>query len=256
MEQEKNKNGVIALLVLLVIILVVLCVLFATGTISFKQDKSTNNSDSNGESEIDSALLNSLYDILGINWDDNSKGIIQGENVYNYGNCLNYLLSNNNYKEKPNDYGSSAQRIFAIYASHIDANTSFSRRNSSNCGDECQRQLSCADCSSILKTNADKIIKQYNLNDYKLTELTGFDTDYTYLSGGTQYNGSCHYSVTHDLNSKYTDNNVIEITDKQVATDYDALDSSKIASTKNQEVTYTFKKDSAGDYYLSSVNIK
>ncbi len=36
MEQEKNNKGVIALFVVLVIILAVLCVLFATGTISFK----------------------------------------------------------------------------------------------------------------------------------------------------------------------------------------------------------------------------
>lgn len=258
MENEKSKNNG---LILLVIVLFVL-VLGLGGYIVYDKALSNNNNqtnttdnNTNNNSEIDSAVLNNLYDVLGINWNTKTLAGHEGE-LYDYGNCLNYLLSNNNYKDASTTYGSNAKRIFAIYASHINANTSVSRRNSSKCGDECQRQLSCADCGSILKTNADKIIRQYNLNDYKLTELAGFDTDYTYLSSGTQYNGSCHYDVKHDLNSKYVDNNTIEITDKQVATDYDALDSSKITSTKNQEVTYTFKKDSDGNYYLSQVSVK
>ena len=37
MEQEKNKNGVIALLVVIIVILLTLVVLFATGTISLKE---------------------------------------------------------------------------------------------------------------------------------------------------------------------------------------------------------------------------
>lgn len=43
MEQGKNKNGVIILLVVLVVILAALCVLFATGTIKLKSDETTNN---------------------------------------------------------------------------------------------------------------------------------------------------------------------------------------------------------------------
>ena len=44
MEQEKNNKGVIVLLIVLVVILAVLCVLFATGTISFKSDANSNES--------------------------------------------------------------------------------------------------------------------------------------------------------------------------------------------------------------------
>ena len=43
MEQEKNKNRVIALLVIIIVILAVLCTLFATETISLRSNTSNNN---------------------------------------------------------------------------------------------------------------------------------------------------------------------------------------------------------------------
>jgi len=46
MEQEKNKNGVIALLVVVIVILLALVILFATGTISLKSNETTNNQSS------------------------------------------------------------------------------------------------------------------------------------------------------------------------------------------------------------------
>ena len=42
---EKNKNGIIALLVIIIVILLSLVILFATGTISFKEATNTNNSE-------------------------------------------------------------------------------------------------------------------------------------------------------------------------------------------------------------------
>ena len=65
MEQEKNKNGVIALLVVLVVILAVLCVLFATGTISLKSkgDDNGNNQTSNTETNEQVENNNSKYTI-------------------------------------------------------------------------------------------------------------------------------------------------------------------------------------------------
>ena len=56
MEQEKNKNGVIALLVVVIVILLTLVILFATGTINFKSD---NNQESNGNSQINTNDNNS-----------------------------------------------------------------------------------------------------------------------------------------------------------------------------------------------------
>ena len=43
MEQEKNNQGVIVLLVIIIVILLTLVVLLATGTISFKSETSSNN---------------------------------------------------------------------------------------------------------------------------------------------------------------------------------------------------------------------
>lgn len=47
MEQEKNKNGVIALLVVVIVILLALVILFAAGTISLRSESSNNNQQSN-----------------------------------------------------------------------------------------------------------------------------------------------------------------------------------------------------------------
>ena len=70
MEQEKNKNGVNLLLIFIIVILAVLCVLFATGTISFKTaDKcvdentstQTNNNTNDLNNTIDNDLLGTYY---------------------------------------------------------------------------------------------------------------------------------------------------------------------------------------------------
>ena len=241
MEQEKNNKGVIALLVVIIIILLALVILLATGTISFS-NKINQESNSNSSSQqttnsngIDSALVNSLYDVLGINW----------SGTYDSGDCLNYLLSSNDYK-------SNSQKIFSLYVGHNNMWTY--RYDNGSCDTECKKAYSCAECTSILKSDADKVSKLYNFTNLKFSELPGFDTDYAYVSGIPA--GVCHYGVTHDTSSEYIDSNTIRITDNQVATDYVFGEDNKINSTKNQVVTYDFKKDSAGNYYLDNVTVK
>ncbi len=252
--REKKNNGVIVLLIVIIAILLILCTLFATGKISFSKNKHIDiNSDNNMKKEIDTALLNNLYDIIGIGWDLDA---VEGIEKYSTANCLNYYLSDNDYKKNLNEYGSNAQRIFALYIGHIGGNTAFNKRNSSSCDEQCQRQLSCSDCNSVLKTTGDRVKKLYDLDDFQLTELAGFNTDYVYLSGGTQYIGICHYDIAHNLSSRYIDNDVIEIVDRQVVTDYDSEKDDEVLSTKHQDVTYTFKKDLDKNYYLSSVVVK
>lgn len=246
----KKNNNILGVLVVLLSIVV----LGLTGFIVYDKvlnkdaNEENNTQQTTNNSEIDSALLNSLYDTLGIGWKSDY------DEIYNDGDCLNYFLSNNNYKENPNTYGSNAQRIFALYIKHIGASTYSSRNNSDKCGEECQRQTFCADCGTTLKTSADRVIKLYGLEDYKLDELAGFDTDYAYVTGTPM--GTCHYLVKHDLNSKYIDGDSVEIDDKQIITDYVYYEPEKINSTKNQNVTYTFKKDSNGDYYLNQLAVK
>ena len=73
MEKEKSKNGVIALLVVIIIILAILCILFATGTISFKSNVTENKNESQEINEIDEETLQKLLPIIGINNDKLDK---------------------------------------------------------------------------------------------------------------------------------------------------------------------------------------
>lgn len=57
---ERNNKGVIALLIVIIVILAALCILFATGTISFKSnDVDTNKPNDNVTDNNESNLLNS-----------------------------------------------------------------------------------------------------------------------------------------------------------------------------------------------------
>lgn len=243
MENQKNSKGLVALLAVLVVVLGALCILFATGTISLNNKATTNddlntgnnNQETTDTNDIDSALLNNLYNILGINL---------GEDSY-WGDCLNYFLSSNNYKN-------NARQIFGLYAAHNRLNTN--HYNDGSCNEECKKALSCGECSSISKINADKITKLYSLDNLQFNELPGFKDEYAYTNGIPA--GVCHYGVTHDTSSEYIDSNSIRIVDKQVATDYVFGEDNKVNSTKNQTVTYDFKKDSDGNYYLSQVTVK
>lgn len=227
----ENKNTGLKILVIILSLLVVAL----TGYLVYDKVLSKeDNNDTTNKDEIDTALLNSLYDMLGINNDNNY-----------YGDCLNYFISNNNYQN-------NAQKIFSLYASYKNLNTN--RHNNENCNSDCEIALSCAECASISKEEGNKIIKLYNLNNLTLKELPGIDTDYVYVSGIPV--GTCHYKVTHNTNAEYLDKDSVMITDNQVVTDYEWPEESQINSTKNQTVTYTFEKDNNGNYYLNSVNVK
>ncbi len=60
MEQEKNNKGVIALLVVIIVILLALVILLATGTISFKNNFSNNDQQSEGSNQQNSGEINSI----------------------------------------------------------------------------------------------------------------------------------------------------------------------------------------------------
>ncbi|MBE6156432.1 MAG: hypothetical protein E7161_01670 [Firmicutes bacterium] len=91
MENQKNNKGVIALLVVIIVILSILCVLFATGTISFKSSNvecSNNNSnnatdgDSNGENkfEDDEAIAEEIElksEVDAINHGNSSEELVE-----------------------------------------------------------------------------------------------------------------------------------------------------------------------------------
>jgi hypothetical protein len=106
MEQKKKKNGVNLLLIFIIVILALLCVLFATGTVSFKSNEITNE-DKNVDSwnsvvtvksfEIDSAkVVNAPNYHMAVD----GKFVLEGNyddylNVAFYGYCFD--VDNNKY---------------------------------------------------------------------------------------------------------------------------------------------------------------
>ena len=60
--------------------------------------------------------------------------------------------------------------------------------------------------------------------------------------------------ITHEIMSEYFDSTNVRITDKQLIKKYN-MESNGIKTT-NQTTIFEFKKDNAGDYYLSSVSVK
>ena len=101
MEKEKRNNngGLIALIIVLFLLVLGLggYIVYDKVLSSTNDKKDELSNEFTNANEVDSALLNSLYDILGIN-------------VKN-GDCLNFFVSNNNYK-------SNSLNIFTLYASH------------------------------------------------------------------------------------------------------------------------------------------
>lgn len=252
MEQEKNKNGVIALLVIIVVILLALVILFATGTISFKSNSSNTNQankndDTNQEQKtqtsdkyaikltnngVDETTLNYLFDIVGIPSTNNQYGSAE----------LNDFVSSN-------DYNKNAGSILIYTKVNIPT------ANVTVDVDECA-----PGCKAYTKENAEKLIKVYNfsgtVNDY-FTKSSKLEDIYIKAIGGTQvmyeWNGP-EAGITHEIMSEYFDSTNVRITDKQLIKKYN-MESNGIKTT-NQTTIFEFKKDNAGDYYLSSVSVK
>ena len=115
---EKKSNGLlVGIIIGIAIALIIGGCLFVTGTISFKTNTTVDdgkNSENNQTTEsdtIDSALANSLYEMLGIVEDKD---------------CLSYFISSNNYK-------ANAKQIFGLYASYNNLNTN--HYNDGSCND-------------------------------------------------------------------------------------------------------------------------
>lgn len=79
MEQEKNKNGVIALLVVIIVILLALVVLLATGTISFKSSNTVDDTSSNNATVNDKVDINLSINNVTVSKDaPNAKIFVDG----------------------------------------------------------------------------------------------------------------------------------------------------------------------------------
>lgn len=198
--------------------------------------------------------LNVVLDMLGLYEFYRNDYILEDFNDDN--ECLNYYVSNSNFRN-------NSKEIFIWYATSHNLTTyrEGALMDVDNDGKGDISVYNCADCGSIIKSGADKIIKLYKLSgmDEYLGEMPepykelDYTINYYELSG--MHPMVCNIETSHNLDVKYGDNKKIIVTDNQNVVEYEFVDD-KVKNEKSQIVTYDFVKDSDGNYYLSNVNVK
>ena len=144
MEQEKSKNGVIALLVIIIVGLLVLVLLFATGTISFKssivnnssnessqvtdnnnQNDNTSNQENTNTKSLSEVCTEAVYDKLKILSTENKTEKVgaMGGSTKGY-NVTTTVTKEHNYTSTPeNDelyaLGSHPDTVFVLYKNKL-----------------------------------------------------------------------------------------------------------------------------------------
>ena len=243
MEKKNNSGILVGILIGIVITLLVVGGLFATGTVSFKTATTTDNGQTNENNqtdeirdnsikEVDEPTKNKLFDIVGIPSTNNKNG----------SNELNDFISTNNYKDNADNILKYTKADIASANVNVDI-------------DECSPR-----CTTYTKENAEKLIKLYNFSgevDSYFVKSKKLDNIYIkYLDSGVlrEWNGP-NAGIKHEsILSEYFDSDGIRITDKQIINKYDK-DTGEL-HTINQTTVFEFKKDNAGDYYLSNVIVK
>lgn len=282
MSKERNKSGfIIWLLIVIIVILATLCVLFATGTISFysndvenneiNQDDIGNNNfennnitDNNGENnnvtddnvskeEFTTQINNKNVEPETLNYLLKALGIASSENEYGKVN-LSDDISNSNYQEKAGDIIVSYAVEATGNVDSIELPEDYDRTKDDAC-------LNSVSCAIISEEKAKEIIRLYNfkgeITDY-FYKSSLLDNMYGIHFGGTlvrgEWNG-INAGISHDVISENIDSTNIKITDNQTIKKYNLENPNTIVTTI-RNVTYNFKKDAEGNYYLDSVEIK
>lgn len=211
--------------------------------------------ENNGVVESD---LNEVFDMLGLYeyYHSNLYTSFDSDNE-----CLNYYMSQDDYKK-------NSKEIFAwhVITHEMGTDTGQTAIIRDVDGDGKADIDACggaADCGSIRISDANKIIKIYNLtgmNEY-LSEMPEPYKDAEYLINYYTLTGMhpimCNIETKHNVIAEYNELKNLIITDTQHVTEYGFYEESEqIKSQKEKIVTYTFEKDSDGNYYLDSVNVK
>ena len=241
--EKKNNGTLVGILIGIILTLLVVGGLFATGTIGFKTNTTTdggqssnNNQTSKEQSsfnkEVDESIRNKLFNIVGLASSNNKTG----------SNELNDFVSSNNYKENANNILKYTKAD--VETANVDVDI-----------DECAPR-----CAAYTKENAEKLIKIYNfsgtVDDYfvKSSKLEGIYIKSLDSGVLAEWNGP-NAGIKHEnITTEYIDEDSIRITDKQVINKYNK-DTMKL-KTINQTTTFEFNKDIDGDYYLSQVIVK
>ena len=233
MEQEKNKSGVVALVIVLCLFVLGLGGYIVYDKVLQGDDQTTNNVDSTAKSKVvDKAVLNILNDLVGL-----PNG--EGEDM-----CLNYYVSNN-------DYNQYAKQIMTYYGNR---NTGSHRYFLDATYNETFACNGAADCDMITKSDANKLVKLYNFSGTADDYFTKVDNEYWYkFAAYYNMHGPCltDLKITHNATSEYVGDTDVKITDTQVLTYND-----NGAKTVNKTVEYNFKTDENGNYYLNNVIVK
>lgn len=266
MEKEKNNGGLIALVIVLFLL-----VLGLGGYIVYDKVLSpSNNKNLNGNDTNENATNTTVTEINGLKVNNNSVtendlntafdvlGLAQSSDEVYKNNCLNAYVSDANYK-------GNSKKIFVWYV--------ISHKLETNHGNEILRDVDgdgkadvgacggAADCGTIKKSDATKIIKLYgltNMNDQFEEMLAPYTDEYiiNYYNLSGLHPITCNVSTKHDITAKYDDKKNIIIIDNQNVTEYGYLgESDQVKSQKDQTVTYILKNDN-NDYYLDSVSVK
>ena len=266
MEQEKkNNSGLIVLIIFLFLL-----VLGLGGYIVYDKLILSNNTTNNNESDNTSPStiiedkdglkidnngltlsdLNNALDILGI--------AEPKEEVYD-DNCMNSYISDNNFRN-------NSKEIFVWYVVSHKLGTNYGNALTVDTdGDGVNDASACggaADCGSIRKSDAERIVKLYGLTNME-EQFKEMPAPYTeqylinYFNLSHKHPITCNISTKHNLIAKYDNDKNIIIIDKQNVTEYDGYVDMKtqVKSQKDQTVTYTLKKDNT-NYYLDSVEVK
>lgn len=257
--KKKKRNPIITLLIiaLLTVIGVAIGIFLFTKFGNNNNSSNNQNMDNNVEENTSTNLSNNIIkntdvDNIKLNEVLSIVGIAPNVNVKN-NNSLNYLISNNNYKDNAKD--------IIIYLAVNETGTTSSEivypddYELKNDVGACSDSVSCA---LISKTDAEKLLKQLNLG-------TNLD-DYFYKSSeiddvyGIHFNGSLVMDIfdsvgtdiIHNLNAKMSNDTDIVINDIQII---NTIDENGEIQTSNKNVTYIFKTSEDNSYYLDSVNV-
>lgn len=243
---EKKNTGLIVLVVVLCLLLGGFMGYFVGGKY-FNKNNETIIGNDNKDSEIVSLeVLNELYNIVGI----------LPENEEHSNNCLNSVLS-------VEDYQNNIKEIFSWYAYIHDLNTHHDDATMCVSKDICNISVyNAAAGRSILKSDATAIMSLYNLSniDDFFNEISSpYENEYAYTSIGPVSGYTCNdLEIKHDISSEYIDSNSIRITDNQniIKKEYNADETVSNKSEKNQVIIYEFAKNSNNKYYLTKVIVK
>lgn len=179
--------------------------------------------------DVNETDLNEMLKIIGIKSDD-------------YLNLwLNYYLSDENYSQ-------NANLIMSAYINSYEEEIVSRPPNEVYISAECGGGA--ADCHVISKKDAKRIYEKYNftgtIEDYFKTS-TKLQDKYVFFY--TRAFGPLEYDINHNITSKYTNSTDVMITDEQEIININSN------AKENKTVTYLFKKNTEGNYYLDNVKI-